>query len=439
MHLRIRIKNLLRTLPAAQVLVIGFALVILTGAFLLWLPFSQQPGVRITFMEALFESTSAVCVTGLTVVPVGNTFNFFGRVVMAVLIQIGGMGVVLLGVMLIMAAGGRLGFRSRSLFVQAQNLYGYADIYRVAKRIILITFGIEAVGALLCFFCFLPYYPPLQALGYGMFHSISAFNNAGFDIFGGFDSMIPFAADVPLNLVTSALVILGGLGFLTMMDLVRSRFHWKKMMLTTKIVLTMTTILLVAGTVIFKICSDCTWLQAWFQSVITRTAGFATMPMTDFVPAGILVFIVLMFIGASPNSTGGGVKTTTVFVAALKAFSSTCEHDEDSIFYRRVPEIVFTKAFTVLFFGFLVVISGSLLVMIADPQLALDSVLVEVTSAFATVGSSMGITASLSEFSRVVLILCMFIGRVGPITIANLLVTRNQKEARFTEESVLIG
>lgn len=358
---------------------------------------------------------------------------------MAVLIQIGGMGVVLLGVMLIMAAGGRLGFRSRSLFVQAQNLYGYADIYRVAKRIILITFGIEAVGALLCFFCFLPYYPPLQALGYSMFHSISAFNNAGFDIFGGFDSMIPFAADVPLNLVTSALVILGGLGFLTMMDLVRSRFHWKKMMLTTKIVLTMTTILLVAGTVIFKICSDCTWLQAWFQSVITRTAGFATMPMTDFVPAGILVFIVLMFIGASPNSTGGGVKTTTVFVAALKAFSSTCEHDEDSIFYRRVPEIVFTKAFTVLFFGFLVVISGSLLVMIADPQLALDSVLVEVTSAFATVGSSMGITASLSEFSRVVLILCMFIGRVGPITIANLLVTRNQKEARFTEESVLIG
>lgn len=439
MHLRIRIKNLLRHLPAAQVLVIGFALVILSGAILLWLPVSLQPGVRITFMEALFESTSAVCVTGLTVVPVGNTFNFFGRLVMAVLIQIGGMGVVLLGVMLIIAAGGRMGFRSRSLFVQAQNLYGYADIYLVAKRIIIITFGIELVGALLCFFCFLPYYPMDKAAGYALFHSISAFNNAGFDIFGGFDSMIPFADDVPLNLVTSALVILGGFGFLAMMDLFRCRFHWKRMMLTTKIVLSMTAVLLISGTVMFKICSDCTWLQAWFQSVITRTAGFSTMPMTDFVPAGLLVFIVLMFIGASPNSTGGGVKTTTVFVAALKAFSSTCEHDEDSVFYRRVPEIVFTKAFTVLFFGFLVVLTGSLLMMIADPQLSLVSVLVEVTSAFATVGSSMGITASLSEFSRVVLILCMFIGRVGPVTIANLLVTRNQKEARFTEESVLIG
>lgn len=439
MHLRIRIKNILRRLPAAQVLVIGFAMVILIGAFLLWLPVSLHTGVRITFMEALFESTSAVCVTGLTVVPVGDTFSVFGRTILAILIQIGGMGVVLLGVMLILAAGGRMGFRSRSLFVQAQNLYGYSDIYLVAKRIIVITFGIEAVGALLCFFCFLPYYPPLKALGYALFHSISAFNNAGFDIFGGFDSMIPFASDVPLNLVTGTLVILGGFGFLAMMDVLRSHLHWKKMMLTTKIVLTMTFSLLTAGTVMFKICSDCTWLQAWFQSVITRTAGFSTMPLSDFVPGGLLIFIVLMFIGASPNSTGGGVKTTTVFVAALKAFSSTCEHDEDSIFFRRVPEIVFTKAFTVLFFGFLVVLTGSLLVMIADPGLSMDSVLVEVTSAFATVGSSMGITPGLSDFSRVVLISCMFIGRVGPVTIANLLVTRKQKEARFTEESVLIG
>lgn len=434
-----RLKDITRHLPAAQVLASGFALVILTGAFLLWLPISQQPGMHVTFLDALFEATSAVCVTGLTVLPVGNTFNTFGKTVMALLIQIGGMGVVLLGVFLILLAGGRIGFRSRSLFVQAQNLYGYADIMKIARRIILITFGIEGVGALLSFFCFLRYYPPMQALGTAMFHSISAFNNAGFDIFGGTDSMIPFADDVPLNLITGILVILGGFGFLAMMDVCRCRLHWKKMMLSTKIVLVMTIGLLTFGTVMFKITADCTWLEAWFQSVITRTAGFATMPMTAFKPAGVLVFILLMFIGASPNSTGGGVKTTTVFVAALKAFSSTAEHDEDSVFYRRVPEIVFTKAFTVIFFGFLVVLSGSLLIMIAEPAVDMASVLVEVTSAFATVGSSMGITSTLSSFSKVVLILCMFIGRVGPVTIANLLVSKDEKEARFTEESVLIG
>ncbi|WP_304769889.1 potassium transporter TrkG, partial [Ileibacterium valens] len=184
---------------------------------------------------------------------------------------------------------------------------------------------------------------------------------------------------------------------------------------------------------------DQTWLEAWFQSVIARTAGFATYPLANFSHSAILIFTILMFIGASPNSTGGGVKTTTVFVAAVKAFSSSAEHDEDSVFYRRIPDLVFSKAFVVLFFGMFVVLCGSFLVMIGNPQADMDQVLVEVTSAFATVGSSMGLTPDLSFFSKAVIMICMFIGRLGPVTIANLLVTGSEKAARYTEENVLIG
>lgn len=438
MNLRQISRWFFRTSPA-RLLVLGFAGVILIGAFLLWLPISLQPGLRISFLDALFEAVSAICVTGLTVLPVGYTFNVFGKIVLAVLIQIGGMGVVLLGIAFILIAGGRVGLKARTLFVQAQNLFGYTRVISLARKIIALIAVFEIGGALLCWPVFAQDYPIWQALGISCFHSISAFNNAGFDILGGYDSLAAYADNVPLNLITTFLVIVGGFGFIAMIDLFTNRFHWKKLMLTTKITTVMTIALLVIGTVLLKLTTHETWMQSWFQSVIARTAGFSTYPLTDFSQSALIVFVVLMFIGASPNSTGGGVKTNTVFAAGLKAISSTMEHDEDSVFYRRIPEIVFTKASVVIFFGVAVCVIGVFLILLFEPGLPMNAVIVEVVSAFGTVGSSMSLTPTLSNASRIILMICMFIGRLGPVTIANVMITRHERSAEFTEENILIG
>ncbi|MCF0259009.1 MAG: H(+)-transporting ATPase [Erysipelotrichaceae bacterium] len=425
--------------PTATILVCGFAFVILTGGFLLWLPISHNPGKTITFLDAVFEAGSAVCVTGLTVVPVGFTFNFFGRLVMAILIQIGGMGIVLLGIFLILLTGGKLNMKTRSLFVAAQNLFGYSQIADLARSIISLMFGIELVGALLSWPIFAADYGWWQGLGYACFHSVSAFNNAGFDILGGTDSLAAYASNIPMNLVTTGLVILGSFGFIAMIDLLHNRFKWRPLLLSTKISIMMTAILLVLGTVLLKFNSDMTWMQAWFQSVIARTAGFGTVSLASVRQAGLMVFVILMFIGANPNSTGGGVKTTTIFAAGLKAASNAFRHDEDSFFHRKIPSRVFTQANVVLFFMINIVCVSSFALLCLEPNIDLMACLVEVVSAAGTVGSTLGITSSLCPLSKIIIILTMFAGRVGPVTIANMLQTNDEKRAHFTEEEILIG
>ncbi len=420
-------------------MVLGFAGVILVGAFLLWLPISHNPGHSLSFYNALFEAVSAVCVTGLTVVSPGDTFSLFGRIVLACLIQIGGMGVVLLGILLILMAGGRLGFKARALFVQAQNLSGYRDVVHVAKIILAMTFSMEAIGALILWPLLTKYFSIGQAFGHACFLAVSAFNNAGFDVFSGGNSLIPYAHDLFFCLAIDTLVVLGSFGFVAMRDLWSHKLKWNKLLLTTKIASFMTIVLLVGGTLLLKLTTTQTWLEAFTQSVVARTAGFSTYPLASFGNGALMIFIMLMFIGASPNSTGGGIKTTTAFVIGLKAISSTAAHDEDSVFYRRVPNLIFTKASTVLFFGLSAVMGATTLLCVLEPQIDLSAILIEVVSAFATVGSSCGITSSLCGLSKGVLMICMFIGRLGPVTIANLLVTGNEPHARYTEENVLIG
>lgn len=435
-----RIRDWFTKASPARLLVLGFFLVILTGGFLLWLPISHREGMSIGFLDALFEATSAVCVTGLTVVSPGDTFNLFGRIVMAILIQIGGMGIVLVGIGLIFLTGKKIGFKTRFLFIQAQNLArGFTGLQKLASVILKITFGIEALGVLLLWGPLCQYYDPLRAFGHACFLSVSAFNNAGFDVFPGTNSLIPFAGNVPINVIIGTLVIVGGFGFLAMIDLVRCRFRWSKLALTTKIAVFMTVTLIVIGMVLFMLTTDQTPLESWFQSVITRTAGFATYPLADFTQAGLMIFTILMFIGACPNSTGGGVKTTTIFVVLLKAFSSSAGHDEDSVFHRRISNLTFLKAFTVVLFGLMVVLGGIVLVSIAHPEFSLASVMVEVVSAFGTVGSSCGTTAELGSFAKLVIMVCMFIGRLGPVTIANMLVVGREHSAHYTEENILIG
>ncbi|WP_289183486.1 TrkH family potassium uptake protein [uncultured Dubosiella sp.] len=423
----------------ARLLSMGFAAVILIGALVLMLPFSHKAGTPVRFIDALFVSTSAVCVTGLTTVPVGDTFTPIGYTVIAILIQIGGLGVATVGVLFTLLIGRKIGLKTRQLVVEAMNFSGYGGLIQTVKFFLKLTFIVEAVGAVLSTLVFLPDYNVPTAIGYGMFHSVSAFNNAGFDILGGFDSLLNYADNVPMNLITTALVIIGGFGFLAIFDLIQNRFVWKPLRLNTKVVTVMTVTLLVGGTILLKLTSGQTWLEAWFQSVIARTAGFNTYPLANFSQAAILIFCILMFIGASPGSTGGGIKTTTFFMVAFKAISSTVQNNRDEIFHRKIPRLIFQKALTVMFFGLAVVFVGTFLLLVFEPDVRLYEALVEVTSAFATVGSTVGITPHLCTASKITLILCMFIGRLGPVTIATLWVLKGFNEASYTEEGVMIG
>lgn len=435
-------KSLLKwvqTQSPARLLVAGFALVILTGTVLLMLPISHHAEYPVSFLNALFISTSAVCVTGLTTVPVGYTFTPFGYAVIAVLIQIGGLGVATIGVLFTLIMGRKIGMKTRQLVVEAMNFSGYGNLIYIMQIFLKITLVIESLGAIFSFFVFNQTYDFLTSVGYAIFHSISAFNNAGFDILGGYDSLLAYADNVWMNMITTGLVILGGFGFYAIWDLLRNKFHWQKLSLNTKIVSFMTALLLIGGTFLLKITTSQTWMEAWFQSTISRTAGFNTHPLSQFSNAALLIFVILMFIGANPGSTGGGIKTTTFFMVAFHAVSSTMQENRDEIFHRRIPRLIFQKAFTVLFFGAAVVLIGTICLLAFEPSVTMAEALVEVTSAFGTVGSSLGITPSLCDPSKIVLIICMFIGRLGPVTIATLWVAKGNSIAHYTEENVMIG
>ncbi len=238
--------------------------------------------------------------TGLTTVPPGDTFNLFGRTVLGVLIQIGGLGVAALSVMITLIMGRKIGLKARQVLSTAMNFTGVGGLINFLKILLRFTLIYEVTGAILCFLVFVRDYPPLEAAGYALFHSVSAFNNAGFDIFGGYDSLLHYAHNVPLNLITMALVIIGGFGFFAMWDMGHCKFRWKKYTLNTKVVIVMTVLLLVLGTALLYWTTDQTLLEASFQSVIARTAGFNTHPLSNFTEAALLIFTVLMFIGANP-------------------------------------------------------------------------------------------------------------------------------------------
>lgn len=423
-----------------RILVTGFMLVIAAGALLLWMPFTHNRGYSPGFLDCLFVSTSAVCVTGLTTIPIGYTFNIIGRAILMVLIQIGGWGVATAAVLFSLFVGRKISLKSRQLLIEASNLNGYRSAVEFVRCFVNITLVIEALGTLAVLPVFLQDHAFLPALGYSLFHSVSAFNNAGFDILGGFDSLLAYKDNFYMIMVTSALVISGGFGFLAMLDIWRCRkVGWRQWALNTKIVAMMTIFLLSFGMLTLKWTTSQSWLQAWFQSVIARTAGFNTFPLSDFSQAGLLIFCMLMFIGANPGSTGGGIKTTTIFALFLKAFSSTMHNNRDTVFHRRVPKIIFEKALTVFVFAFVVVLASTVLVLCFENQAPLSDVLVETTSAVATVGSSVGLTPHLSTASRLVIIVDMFIGRLGPVTIATLLVIKGPKEVHYTDEQFLIG
>ena len=428
----------LHTQSPARIIAAGFALAILLGSVLLILPCSVQDGVDLQYIDALYTSTSAVCVTGLIAVDAGDTFTPLGQFFLAMLIQVGGLGVTAVGAGIIVAMGRKVDMKARSLIREAMNLDSGKGVILFVKSIFVTTVIFELTGAALSFLVFVQDYPPLHAAGISLFHSVAAFNNSGFDILGNFQILIPYRDDVLLNLVTCGLIFFGGIGFLVIREMWSKRLHWKKFSMHAKVVLSMSLILIVVGTLLLKATEDVTWLGALFHSVSARTAGFSTYPLGNFSNAGLLVLTVLMFIGASPGSTGGGIKTST-FLVLIKGIKSAATNQSEKAFRYAIPTTAFRKAAVITLLAAAVVVGGTWIFVVLEPDVTLMQALFEVTSAFGTVGLSTGITPDLGVGAKVLSILIMYIGRLGPLTVASLWYFTRGERVRYPEGNIAIG
>ncbi|MCQ2792278.1 MAG: H(+)-transporting ATPase [Bacilli bacterium] len=426
--------NFFRKQNSLRYIAFGFLVVIFIGSGLLMIPGCVKEGVTLHYHDALFTSTSAVCVTGLIVVDVADTFTIAGQVIVMLLIQIGGLGVTTLGAGLVIALRRRISLKERSILQETLNLDDAKSLFALFKRVFIYTFVIEMLGACLSMITFFKapdYAGPGQAVFRSFFHSVAAFNNSGFDIMGGLTNftIAPYNNDVFFNLLTCALIILGGLGFLVISDTFRNITHFKKTSLHTKVVLLMTFILLVSGTLLVALTEyhriqdgSFTWLGAFFASVTSRTAGFSTYNFSEFTRSGQIIIIILMFIGASPGSTGGGIKTTTLFVLVM-GVRSIINHKKPHAFKYSISEEAVKKALSVAFLSLTLVITGTFILCMIErenwsaqsPFSTIDAIF-EVTSAFGTVGLSTGLTPLLSVGSKMLLVIIMYLGRVGPLT-----------------------
>lgn len=439
-----------KIMTPSRVLVLGFAVVILLGALLLTLPQATQDGLGLTILNAAFTATSAVCVTGLVVVDTATTFTPFGQWVILILIQVGGLGFMTFATLFAMILGKKITLKERLLLQEALNQVSVEGVVRLTKSVLQISFAIEAIGALILTLRWYPDFGWSKALYYGVFHSISAFNNAGFDLFGNFSSLTAFVGDPIINITIMLLIICGGLGFLVLADLLS---HPKKFRLHTKIVLQVSGVLILLGAVFIFVMEftnpktlgalplGTKVLAAFFQSVSPRTAGFNTINLAGMYDTTVLSMIVLMFIGASPGGTGGGIKTTT-FISIVLSVLSTYRSDPHVVLEgRTLPKDVIQKAWAITTSAvFLIFLIISILSYTENSDLL--TVLFEVTSAFGTVGLSLGITPTLSDFGKMAIILTMFIGRVGPLTLAFVLSQKKNKQAahiKYPDERIMIG
>ncbi len=430
--------RLSKILSPTRIIALGFLLAILAGSLLLSLPFSVRDGVQLRYIDALYTSTSAVCVTGLIAVDSYDTFTPIGQFILGMLIQIGGLGVTAVGTGVILALGRRVNLKGRSLIREAMNLDSGRGIIRFIKSVFLTTVAFELTGAVLSFIVFIQDYPFARALGLSLFHSVAAFNNSGFDILGNLENLIPYRDNVLLNLVTCGLIFFGGIGFLVIREVIEKKFSFRKLSMHSKVVLTMSAVLTVAGTVLLKLTENISWLGAFFHSVSARTAGFSTYPLGTFTASGLMVLNVLMFIGASPGSTGGGIKTSTLFVL-IQGIKASATGKSEKGFRYSVPREAFRKAAVITLIGLGIVVTGTYIMTVMEPGLELKDILFEVISAFGTVGLSTGITSGLGIGSKILSIIIMYIGRLGPLTIVSLWYFTPGERTSFPDGNIVVG
>ncbi|WP_127593482.1 TrkH family potassium uptake protein [Paenibacillus lautus] len=441
--------NWLRLSPP-QILVLGFAAIIFIGTALLMLPISTSTGEPLEFIDALFTSTSATCVTGLVVVDTGTTFSSFGEVVIMLLIQIGGLGFMTMATLFALALKRRISLKDRLILQEAMNQSSMEGIVRLIRRVLLYSLIIEACGAVILSIRWAFDMPLGQAIYYGVFHAVTMFNNAGFDLFGDFRSLTGYVYDPVVNVVVMFLIVSGGIGFIVLSDLIDFRKQ-RRLSLHSKVVLTMTGTLLLVGFIVILIfeftnprtLGSLNWggkfFGALFQSVTPRTAGANTIDITGLRQATQFFIVILMFIGASPGSTGGGIKTTT-FTIMVGAVIAMMRGREDIVMFRyRLAQERVLKALTIALLALLLVLTVSMILSTTEEGDFLE-ILFETTSAFGTVGLSMGLTPDLTVFGKVLISITMFAGRLGPLTLAYALGPKKGKELyRHPEGKMIIG
>lgn len=433
-----------------QILLLGFAGMILIGALLLTLPFASESGESLNFLDALFTATSAVCVTGLVVVDTATRFTTFGEVVIMLLIQAGGLGFMTVSTLIALALRRRVSLQDRLVIREGLNQESLAGVVRLVRMVTLTTATIELTGLLLLSLRFVPQFGLGRGLYYSLFHSVSAFNNAGFDLMGGFRNLTGYVTDPLVSLTISALIVLGGIGF-TVISEVRRRRDFHKLSLHSKLVLTFTAVLIAGGALGFwllerqnpatlgRLPLGGQLLASLFQSITPRTAGFNTVDLSALYPSTWMLLIMLMFIGASPGSTGGGVKTSTIGVLLATVWAAIRGEPDTVLFRRRIPADTIRRSLAIVTLALLLLLVTTMILSRTEQFLTIR-LLFEATSAFATVGLTTGITPELSATGRILMILLMYTGRVGPLTLAAAIATRlKQQRLREAEERVMVG
>lgn len=436
-----------------QILVVGFAIMILIGALILMTPFSSASGEWTDFVSALFTATSAVCVTGLIVVDTGTYWSGFGQFVIIALIQIGGLGFMTFTTLAFFIARKRIGLKERLVLQEGFNAYNLGGIVKYTKYVLLYTFTVELIGAVLLTIGFTPDYGLGRGIVMGVFHSISSFCNAGFDLIGNYRSITGYVDNYIITITIGMLIVIGGLGFFVASDIFKKR-SFKKLVVHTKLVLIINIALLVVGMILFFLFEynnpgtmkdlplDVKILASWFQSVTPRTAGYNSLDLGAMTTASSFLTIILMFIGASPGSTGGGVKTTTFATILLTVVSVLKGKDEIEVFKKTIVINVVKRALSVVCIALFVVIVAIAILSFTEDASFLE-ICYEVVSGFATVGLTMGITQELTTVGRLVIILTMFIGRLGPLTIAlavaQLQSSSHKGKYRYPDGDILVG
>lgn len=441
-----------------QIITAGFLLIILLGAIILSLPICSSDYTKTNFIDSLFTATSAVCVTGLIIFDTSMHWSTFGKLVIISLIQIGGLGFMTIATMISLIRGKKINLRNRLLIQESLNQIDLSGIVKLTRQIIYVVFVIEFIGAILLSIVFIPKYGITKGLLYGLFHSISAFCNAGFDLMGqesgAFSSLTSLYDNSIIMLVISALIILGGVGYPVILDILEKR-RYPKLNVHSKMVIFSTIILLVLGIVVvfFNEYNNPNTLEnmnlkgkvlsSIFQSTTLRTAGFNSIDLSMVKESSIFFMILLMLIGASPASTGGGIKTTTIAVLFLTVKGFLYGKDEIQIYERSISEYTIRKSIVIFFIAISIVMLGIFLLSITNPQFTLLESTFEVISAYATVGLSIGGSSNLNIVGKFIIMILMFLGRVGSLTIFTAILSINlskkDKNIKRANGKIIVG
>lgn len=445
-------KNLFRALSPAALIVVAFLLAVIAGTLLLIMPFATKASGSIGFSNALFTATSAVCVTGLVVADTASTWSAFGQTVILILIQIGGLGIMTAASTFSLILGRNIGLKERLTIQESLNEFSLQGVVKLFRYIIIATFSIEAIGALLLATRFIPEFGFFSGLAKSFFHSISAFCNAGFDIMGTaaapFVSITGFNNDFIVVMTIGLLFVIGGLGFVVWKDIISVR-KFKDFMLHTKVVIIMTAILIISGTILFFIFEHSNTMEgmgffqrlynSFFHSVTPRTAGFNTLPVDELLPQSQFLTMILMFIGAAPGSTGGGIKITTFTIVLFAIITYMKSSDEVNILKRKVNPVVVRKSLSIFFVALALVFFTTFVLLLSDAGTFKECVF-EAISAFGTVGLSTGITPSLPLAGKIMITITMFVGRVSPLALAlSLSQLASKKPYSYPEGKIAVG